>query len=1240
MPRQKIESRGLAGPLANMREALKINEAIMGSQRMSEAGTGVFMRNSTHLLDEEMLKQAHKFVEKRTQSVTELNELHHACARAKTRQAKRLIGYGYNVNKETPGGWTPLHFACKAASVDCAYLLIKSKAHVNAISTSGDTPLHVAASTGKALLVQLLLKHGADRLVEDDQGTLPINQVAASWILRKSKYHFTDFHDYAAVLDVLIGYGVGKCSNLERRAQLAALLVTDQMDAVHHVLARQIYLHVEMEVHSPKMSPSASPTARRFEQDAFRTSYRYDFEILLSNTSAEDEELRERKIKHEIALLERSENLTAVYSPRSAQSEGIQSMFKSPITRSPSQTAATKNKETSRSKEEKSTKSDIDKGDKDDTKLLEANEKVPAPLGQSKYNDDCAQVDLIGSKAGDKKRSLESQISSEKLPVPSDSSAASSTMIQNAVNALQRQQKIHAQIDLVKAPGTDVQPISRREGLRVVRKRHKYGNRGKAKGDTALKNLISEHKVDDLTNSHSKSQTRLLRQTSTSRIDGEYVSDTSPSPSGSPFCPSKRTSRPHGKIYSPSPRKQYRIRPVMLKRANTFDSSMNGSKLLGKHQLQHHNHYFAKNGIEREGVMNTNGEGRGDYDDDEHKQNIKPPALPLGFEEKISSLNSGDNAAGESKNSSEVVAQSPNGETQLVNDGDTPPSGQEQQGERKDDTASKNGRMRTSSAAQPRGLRQSQRQHDDEGKKQKKRDLKASAGGVSLLKASLSSNLVASPINNASRVVRSIGTASGDETPQQKQKRNGEGDSNATPVSKLSSTNMRGLRLMSGKGLGPQGFVLAALASGANHEDVLPSPAPNQSGHAKSPMGKDKNKSSIFTKHLDPMALMMENEKAVGLFTLPLVRAYFDVKWRGVRIAFWSLLAVQLLYVSILSFLALTIREDLKGTHITIETIALAITVSQAVMSVHVAFSMGIMRFLSYSLDWLQALLAFPTHIGHLSLLASVKGCPTLDGSSNVWILWFLAALNVVAWLNCLRVFLPFREKRNTIVSVFSMVRAFGIVVIVTFVIFIAAFSLLFFAMFRNSGATRLETAEQCFTELYFFAMGSMENYVEIVSEMDSEVKPGFQLMYMLFTAIMFIALGNWLIALMVSNYNSMRKHGEAMAEKWRAREVLILEGLLSPEERRGFGYTNVSKEDHDELRHNRRRGGSVGRLSPLQVEVERIHYGLEEKVDMLFRDVEELMKIAGIRSENEITHDAAVQWRADVNNWESLLRH
>jgi len=181
--------------------------------------------------------------------------------------------------------------------------------------------------------------------------------------------------------------------------------------------------------------------------------------------------------------------------------------------------------------------------------------------------------------------------------------------------------------------------------------------------------------------------------------------------------------------------------------------------------------------------------------------------------------------------------------------------------------------------------------------------------------------------------------------------------------------------------------------------------------------------------------------------------------------------------------------------------------------------------------------------------------------------------------------------------------------------------------MFSKSGVERLATVDKVFVELYFFALGSMENYVEIVNEMDHDLIGLFRIMYMLFTAIVFIAFGNWLIALMISSYDRMRDKAEAISEKWRARQIMIYEGLLPLQKRRGQGFVNIDKDEHEKSRHHHR-GGLFGKASPLQIEVERLHHGLEERVDTLYREVDELMKLAGIYKDRN--RGVAQQWRAD----------
>lgn len=97
--------------------------------------------------------------------------LHEVTWRDQTRQIKRLIKLGADVNsKTTQRGWTPLHIAAERGHTQNMRVLIIKRANINARDNEGKTPLHIAAQVGNLDAVSMLLHERAAVSARDNMG--------------------------------------------------------------------------------------------------------------------------------------------------------------------------------------------------------------------------------------------------------------------------------------------------------------------------------------------------------------------------------------------------------------------------------------------------------------------------------------------------------------------------------------------------------------------------------------------------------------------------------------------------------------------------------------------------------------------------------------------------------------------------------------------------------------------------------------------------------------------------------------------------------------------------------------------------------------------------------------------------------------------------------------------------------------------------------------------------------------
>jgi ankyrin repeat protein len=99
--------------------------------------------------------------------------LHLAAAKADETTVRVLLEYYADPMSRDPRGRIPLHYA--AAENWVALRLLVYYGGINAKDCEGNTSLHLAAMAGKVVNVMELLEHGADPLIRNNEGKLPID---------------------------------------------------------------------------------------------------------------------------------------------------------------------------------------------------------------------------------------------------------------------------------------------------------------------------------------------------------------------------------------------------------------------------------------------------------------------------------------------------------------------------------------------------------------------------------------------------------------------------------------------------------------------------------------------------------------------------------------------------------------------------------------------------------------------------------------------------------------------------------------------------------------------------------------------------------------------------------------------------------------------------------------------------------------------------------------------------------
>ncbi|XP_062510014.1 uncharacterized protein LOC134186110 isoform X2 [Corticium candelabrum] len=103
--------------------------------------------------------------------------LHKAARSGNVQKLSQLIESGSDINAQDRDGRTPLMYCFwdKGTHLNCADFLIRSGCNKDLQATDESTALHGAAYVGAVALVELLLNDGANPMVKDSDGRLPIH---------------------------------------------------------------------------------------------------------------------------------------------------------------------------------------------------------------------------------------------------------------------------------------------------------------------------------------------------------------------------------------------------------------------------------------------------------------------------------------------------------------------------------------------------------------------------------------------------------------------------------------------------------------------------------------------------------------------------------------------------------------------------------------------------------------------------------------------------------------------------------------------------------------------------------------------------------------------------------------------------------------------------------------------------------------------------------------------------------
>jgi ankyrin repeat protein len=105
------------------------------------------------------------------------SDLHYAARDGNTKEVKRLLDLGFNVNLKDVNGHTPLHIAAQEQKPHTVEALLDAGAEIEAKDKNGHTPLAQAVfySRGDGDTIRLLRGRGADPYAKNNHGVSPID---------------------------------------------------------------------------------------------------------------------------------------------------------------------------------------------------------------------------------------------------------------------------------------------------------------------------------------------------------------------------------------------------------------------------------------------------------------------------------------------------------------------------------------------------------------------------------------------------------------------------------------------------------------------------------------------------------------------------------------------------------------------------------------------------------------------------------------------------------------------------------------------------------------------------------------------------------------------------------------------------------------------------------------------------------------------------------------------------------
>ncbi len=111
-------------------------------------------------------------------SMMQAPTLEKAVGYGNTKDVRRHLNEGADVNKKNEQGQTPLHIAARNGSKNVAEVLIERGGEVDAKDNEGRTPLHLASENGHAPVIDLLITHKAQVNSRDKIGRTPLHHTA------------------------------------------------------------------------------------------------------------------------------------------------------------------------------------------------------------------------------------------------------------------------------------------------------------------------------------------------------------------------------------------------------------------------------------------------------------------------------------------------------------------------------------------------------------------------------------------------------------------------------------------------------------------------------------------------------------------------------------------------------------------------------------------------------------------------------------------------------------------------------------------------------------------------------------------------------------------------------------------------------------------------------------------------------------------------------------------------------